>query len=77
MAKRKWTRSDRPTNSMHLDAGECGGRVMRTRHGGAFEWTSWNGKKGQRVLHHTGFTQTQKAAKLAAERSCRLLLAKK
>lgn len=68
----KWYKSDRPYGSQHLDMVNCGGRVRPVSEG--YEWSSWLGPPGQRVLHASNVVRSVTTAKRAAERSCRRLL---
>lgn len=69
--KKKWIRTDRPYGSEHMDAGRCGGRIRQlTGRSKAYEWSSWIGEPGSRVLHNNGLVRTKASAKRAAERSC-------
>jgi hypothetical protein len=64
-----WKKSDQPYNSEHLDAGHASARVKPTStySGTDYEWTTWVGPAGRRVLHQSGEAKTRARAKRIAE----------
>lgn len=70
MARPRWYDSDMPLGSKFLELDRCSGRVQPRSIGSGYEWTSWIGPGGRRVLHGQGFVKTIAAAKKAALKSC-------
>ncbi len=65
----KWQKTDRPMGSEHIDAGRCGGRVRPVS--GGWEWSTWVGEPGRRVLNNIGTLKSKSAAKHKAVALCK------
>lgn len=62
----KWTSSDRPLNSQHLESstGRLSVRVRPVRD--QWEWSIWIGPKDRRVMHDSGLKRSLAIAKRTA-----------
>ena len=64
MSKLEWYRSGRPFGSAHIDHGLHGGRT-RPLPNGLYEWSTWVGPEGTRVLHQRGEVKLESSARRA------------
>ena len=68
----KWKNSDRPFDSEFLDRDDehCSARVKPVSAfvDDGYEWSTWLGPPGRRVLHNSGEVRTRRAAKTIARR---------
>jgi hypothetical protein len=76
MTKKEWIPSEYPRGSFHLEMGECGARIKLIPHIGYWEWSSWIGPPGKRVMHDRNESKSKAAAKKAAEKSCATIMGK-
>jgi len=72
-----WAPSDYPHGLFHLDMNGCAGRVRPIPHIRYWEWSSWVGPCGKRVLHARSELKSRSAAMQAAEKSCAAIVGKR